>query len=311
MTVHPFDWRDLIPLYHYRNQSVFLDSALVLTRGAWLVPGALLSYLAPALGVFTWASDGRVKASPIIGQMMHFQGAQFARLTFLTPDEALDSSDLYDLLDAMVALSRARGALRLLAEVEETTQAFEMLRRASFAIYTRQRIWQLTSQVNATGRRSCWRVATDRDIIAIRSLYSNLVPGLVQQAEPFMAQRPEGFVYCQDADVLAYVELKYGQRGIWVQPFVHPDAREVSDRLAELLDDLPYRHSRPVYLCVRSYQSWLEPAIEGLGAEAGARQAVMVKHLAAAQKANVAFARPAMETGQIEISTPVSNLENK
>jgi hypothetical protein len=31
---------------------------------------------------------------------------------------------------------------------------------------------------------------------------------------------------------------------------------------------------------VRSYQTWLEPVLEDLGALAGPRQAVMVKHLA-------------------------------
>ena len=35
-----------------------------------------------------------------------------------------------------------------------------------------------------------------------------------------------------------------------------------------------------MYLCVRSYQTWLEPVLEDLGALAGPRQAVMVKHLA-------------------------------
>jgi hypothetical protein len=34
-----------------------------------------------------------------------------------------------------------------------------------------------------------------------------------------------------------------------------------------------------VYLCVRSYQAWLEPVLADLGARAGERQAVMVKHL--------------------------------
>ena len=35
-----------------------------------------------------------------------------------------------------------------------------------------------------------------------------------------------------------------------------------------------------MYLNVRSYQTWLEPVLEDLGAKASQRQAVMVKHLA-------------------------------
>jgi hypothetical protein len=34
-----------------------------------------------------------------------------------------------------------------------------------------------------------------------------------------------------------------------------------------------------VYVCVRSYQAWLEPVLADLGAQGADRQAVMVKHL--------------------------------
>ncbi|HJS20216.1 MAG TPA: hypothetical protein VJ785_15825, partial [Anaerolineales bacterium] len=34
------------------------------------------------------------------------------------------------------------------------------------------------------------------------------------------------------------------------------------------------------YVCVRSYQAWLEPVLADLGAKGADRQAVMVKHLA-------------------------------
>ena len=51
-------------------------------------------------------------------------------------------------------------------------------------------------------------------------------------------------------------------------------------KLSSLLNCVPDRRGRPVYLCVRSYQAWLEPALEDLGAKSAPRQAVMVKHLA-------------------------------
>jgi hypothetical protein len=79
----------------------------------------------------------------------------------------------------------------------------------------------------------------------------------------------------------------------------------------ELLSKVPNRRSRPVYICVRSYQSWLETAIEDLGAEAGPRQAVMVKQLVSQQKALRAFAMPALEGGQPEITAPVARLGSK
>jgi hypothetical protein len=178
-------------------------------------------------------------------------------------------------------------------------------------VYTRQRIWQETHQSADGDQLTGWRSATNQDLIAIRSLYNNLVPGLVQQVEPYTAQTPHGLVYYHEEDLLAYVELKYGHRGIWVQPFVHPDAEDVVDCFLNLVQNLPNRRSRPIYLCIRSYQAWLEQFFEDLGAEAGPRQAVMVKHMAVAQKAARAYALPALESGHAEVSAPIVRSESK
>jgi hypothetical protein len=312
MNVRPFDWHDLPSLHRLRNESIFLDSALVLTRGPLLVPGALLSSLAPSMGLFTgMQSDDHSGAEQVIGQLIHPQGSQFAHLTFLTPLAALDSPSAASLLDYMATISGERGALRMLADVDEHTQAFDALRKCGFAVYNRQRIWQLTGRPPAEAQPGRWRTATSQDALAIRSLYNDLVPALVQQAEPFGSQRPRGVVYCREGELLAFVELRYGGRGIWVQPFVHPDAEDVSGQFIELMNKIPNRRSRPLYVCVRSYQSWLEPLIEDLGAEAGPRQAVMVRHLAVAQKAVRAFALPALEGGQPEITAPIVRSESK
>ncbi len=310
MTVRPFDWRDLATLHRYRNQTVFLDSALVLTRGALLVPGALFSYLAPGMGVFTAVSQAVGRDEPTaIGQIIHMLGSPFAHLTFVSPNEAFNSAALSELLEYLIAISGGRGAFRLLADVDEHTPTYELLRRASFATYTRQRIWQLTRQVANRERKQSWRQASRQDALAIRLLYNNLVPGLVQQIEPFsMNQRPHGMVFQQGEDLLAYVELRYGHRGIWVQPFFHPDAQDVTDRFIDLLQTMTNRGSRPVYICVRSYQSWLEPAIEELGAEEGPRQAVMVKHLTNQQKAVRPLAVPALEGGHTEVTASIRKI---
>ena len=68
--------------------------------------------------------------------------------------------------------------------------------------------------------------------------------------------------------------------GIVLFPFIHPEATGVGSKLASLVRMLPNRGGRPVYICVRSYQAWLEPVLEDLGAKAADRQAIMVKHLA-------------------------------
>ncbi len=306
MGIRPFDWRDLPALHRYRKKSVFLNSALIVTRGSWLISGSLLSSIAPSTGIITSVGlDNGDTTEKLIGQIIHPLGAQLAQMSFLTPDEALNSNGLPLLLEHLSTQVVERGAFRILADVDEQTVAFEALRRNCFAIYARQHVWRLKPSESDTKHAEAWQTASDRDLISVRSLYHNLVPGLVQQVEPFPEERLQGWVYRQGEDVLAFVELRYGHRGIWAQPFIHPDAEELADKLINLLQNLPSRRSRPIYLCVRSYQSWLEPSIEDIGAESSPRQAVMVKHLAAPQKAVRSYALPALEGGQAEATTPI------
>lgn len=308
MSIRRFDWRDLPTLRRCRPHSVYLHSALVLTRGPLLLSGALWSTLAPGVGIYTSVSrsNGR-NGEAVIGQVMHVSGSQSAQLTFLTPEEALESGQLPPLLEHICTKAVEWGAFRLLADVDEHSIAFEALRTAGYAIYARQRVWKLAGLAEVPSPLQSWMSARERDLIPVRSLYNSLIPGLVQQVEPFPSERLHGVVYRQGQSLQAYVELKYGRHGIWVQPFIHPDAEAAAAHLAELFQGLPHRRSRPIYICVRSYQSWLEPAIDELGAEPGPRQAIMVKHLAVPQKALRPFALPVLEGGHSEPSAPLAH----
>jgi hypothetical protein len=311
MAVRQFDWRDLPTLRRYRRESIFLDSAQLLTRGSQQMTGALFSYLASSLGIFTCVSNGEnLPEDRMIGQFIHPAGSPFSHLTFLAPSDALESCSISPLVEYMMVLSGERGALRLLADVDEQSQAFEALRNCGFVVYSRQCIWQLDGPPSNGPQKHSWRPLTDQDMIPVRNLYNNLVPGLVQQIEPFAQSKaalPRGLVYYQDGELLAFVELKYGQRGIWVQPFIHPDIEDVQQILLDLLNKIPDRRSRPVYICVRSYQAWLELAIDELGGKAGPRQAVMARQLVTPQRVERMFALPALEGGQAEATAPLSS----
>lgn len=308
MTTRSFEWRDILALHRYRNKSVYLHSSLIFTRGSWLISGALLSSLTSSMGLYTAVSTDK-QYGLLIGQILHMRGSQQAQLTFLAPEPALDVGSYSGLLDRLSGQAIGWGAMRLLADAIDDTPTFELLRQASFAIYARQRIWRLPNKDSLDGSEQAWRGARDIDLISVRSLYNDLVPGLVQQVEPFPAERLHGLVYRAEGEVMAYVELKFGSRGIWAQPFIHPDAKNVAERLFATLQNLPHRRSRPVYVCIRSYQSWLESTLDEVGAEPGERQAVMVKHLAPPQKAVRAFVLPALEGGQPEVTAPYSNVE--
>lgn len=309
MNTRPFDWHDLPLLYRYRQQGLFLDSTLAFTRGGVLVSaGALLAYFAPATGIFTYLGvPDRGAGQPLIGQVLHTSGAPFARLIFLAPVSALQSTHLPALFDTIAVEIGGRGAFHILAEVEEGSPAFQALHQSGFAIYARQRIWRLEGEPRGQADMADWRPCTPEDTLRVRSLYADLVPGLVQQVEPLPRERLKGMVFSQRGDIRAYVELRYGPAGIWVQPFVHPDAPQVGEHLVHLLQLLPNRRNRAVYLCVRSYQSWLEPAIEDLGAQPGQSQAVMVRHLAVPRKAPQPYALPQLNGKRVE---PVAQIKD-
>jgi hypothetical protein len=313
MIIRPFDWRDLPKLHSYRKRGLFLDKTLVLTRGPMLVPaGALLSYFAPATGIFTYLSwnNGSPK-QPLIGQVIHEHKSPHARLSYLAPVTALNTPSFPCLIEHMIAKVGERGAFHLLAEVDEHSTVFDILRNSSFAIYARQRIWRLTGEPAGQRQPTPWRESTDQDTIAIRSLYNNLVPGLVQQVEPLPTSSPEGLVFSLGNELQAYIEIKTGSRGIWMQPFIHPDANQLPTRLADLFHNLPFRGSRPVYICIRSYQSWLEASLEELGANAGPLQAVMVKHLAISKRVSHSFRLKALENRHPEATAPMARSECK
>jgi hypothetical protein len=308
MKIRLFEWRDLPVLHRYRHDGLFLDSASALTRGAMLVPaGALLASLAPATGIFTYLCEGDDSETILVGQVTHPTGATYARLSFLTPEAAVESAALPALCDQMTVEMGKRGAFHLLSEVDESSQAFEALHKAGFAIYTRQRIWKLEGDVQkGPGATVTWKACMSQDVVGVRALYNNLVPGLVQQLEPLSRQRPRGMVYYQKGDLLAYVELRYGRFGIWAQPFVHPDAQEFSRCMVGLLGELPNLRGRPVYLCIRSYQAWLEAAIDPVSAAPGPQQAVMVRHLTIARRATQTLTLPTINGTRAEPTAPIA-----
>jgi len=311
MNIRPFGWRDLSLLNRYLDRGLFLDSAQVLTHGRSLVPmGAFLSFLAPSTRMYTYRSDRSASSGePLLGQLSYSMGASYARLTFLAPEDTLEQTEISMFSDFIAIQAGNLGAFHILADVDECSQAFEMLHQAGFAIYARQRIWRLDRQAEGDGNPAIWVSCRSKDIIAVRSLYCNIVPGLVQQVEPLPKKDIKGNIYYKDGEILAFVETKYGRNGIWLQPFIHPDAGDFECYLVSLLQSLAAKGNRPLYICIRSYQSWLESAIQAMGAQAGPSQAVLVRHLTVARTVNQAYPVTAINGKRVEPTAPIAQID--
>ena len=277
MSVRHIDILDLPSLPNCFRNMLPLDSARMLTRGNPLGAVALIDHLNPRDHIYTAVS--KENDIFLMGQVALAIEETYARLTFLAPAESFEPA--IALLDHLAVQAGAWGALHVLAEVDEHSPAFKEFRRAEFSMYAWQRIWRLSAPLKEY--ESGWQKTTARDLPAIHSLYSQIVPALIQPMEA-MPRKPSGLVCCTEDNIQAYVAMTSGPAGIWIQPLIHPDAAGVSEKLAALLAEIHGQHGRPVFICVRSYQAWLEAVLEELGAEAGPRQAVMIKHLAAAIK---------------------------
>lgn len=307
--IRPFGWRDLPTLYRYRHQGVYLDSALQATRGSSLFPGGLFSVLTSVPGLGTWVCKEDCDEMPLIGQFHHHAETPSARLSFLAPKEALDTSSIQLLLEQLAKQAGQRSAFHLLAETEPESQIYEKLRKAGFTAYTRQRIWQWKQDTFPQATNRTWRWIEPIDIIPVQSLYRNIVPENIQHLESVNSIPQTGLVYRDGGDLIAFAEVKYGDHGIWLRPYLSPDIEDAESTLIGLLHSVADRGTRPIYLSMRAYQS-LEPDLESLGAIPGPIQTALVKHLAAHHKLRDTFTLPNLE-GRSEASAPLAHTTSR
>jgi len=306
-----------------RNTGLCLDSQLAYTRQRYALQNAFLDALTPGRSTCTLIDrPTHLEQEPVFGQVRRRTDRPHARLTFFGPITALVQPNCIQLLDALSQSAGEDGAHHLIAEVEETSPAFESLRQAGFAIYARQRIWCLvdTLQVNpdlldATsgkdqpeenlgGDGPMWRREMSSDAPAVHSLYLNLVPALVQQVESPPIHHGRGLVHWDQGELLGYLYIDRGPQGVWVHPYFHPAAERLDDLMTGFIVQYIRHPRKPLYVCVRSYQGGLSESLDRLNFEPFSDQAVMVKRLTAHVRQAARAPLPALEGSQPEPTAP-------
>lgn len=268
---------DLPLLHRYRDEAISLDCLRELTRGNPLRAVNFLAHLDPKQRIYTGViNEGEDPA--ILGCVIQKEGESFAHLTYLAPANVLNENNApIPIVEHLAAQAGRWQAHQVLAEIDEESPLFQPLRRSGFAVYGRQRIWDLSEVDSVDNSPRLWRKKKDLDMIPIGSLERQIVPPLLQPIETF-TNASSGMI-CQADELLAYIDVTYGPRGIFLRPLIHPNTEDIREKLLCLLANLSNRRERPVYICVRSYQAWIESILEEIGASVGPRQVVMVKHL--------------------------------
>ena len=308
MTIRPLALLDLPYLHSFRDEAVGLDTARMLTRGNPLGAAGLFSYVNPARHIYSAIANG--EGDSLLGGIIHSRNETFAKLYYLAPASQLGHPYLPDLIENLTAQAGTWGAFHVLAEVDETSDAFVPLRKSGFSVYAWQRMWDVSEVVEQRSEQSRgsssegWTRVRSVHLPSVQSLYHQIVPPLLH---PIESQPKSPLGWMSNDGALCYAGVVHGVYGIVLTPLIHPEATSVSEKLTSLISNLPDRRSRSVYICVRSYQAWLEPVLKDLGATAASRQAVMVKHLARLVKNGQTA--PAMPTGVRVQPSRVSKVE--
>jgi hypothetical protein len=300
-----FDWRDMGLVKTLGPQGVCLHAETGLIHGAHPLQEALLAYLMPGTGAPTlvWRDNGH----GTFGQIRHRSGDEQAHVLFVAPQLSAAAEGWLPVVERLAVEAAGRGAHNLIAEVSEDSAEFEALRTAGFAVYARQSLWKLAGTLPAMHNPVPLHPAGSADVIGVGTLYTNIVPRLVQQVEPVPNHR-RGYVLKRSDELIAFLDVRRGPLGIWVEPFLHPEAYDLSEALLlTCLHGIPNRNERPVYVCVRRYQDWLQDILAQAGFEAMRSQAVMVKRLVM-RVTEPLRPLPAMEGKVPNTPTPISRV---
>lgn len=285
-----------------------------MTRGAPLSLTQLFTSLHPNDQIFTGVYEPKGSQEKLIGQIYRSQTMTNAHMMYLLQCDNANSRDFVVLLEGLIKQAGHWGAKQVVANLDITSELFPHFRQAGFSVLAKQRVFQcepsgLFEDIMSDG----WRTWRQEDINAMRGLYQTLVPPLIQAVEPISRREAQGLVYYDPKGALvAYADLIYGPVGVWVLPVIHPMIIEhMGDLLLQMILDIRKVNKKPIFIASRSYQPWVESALEDIAIESSPEQAVMVRYLALRQRVQANYAYSPVENSQPEPTITLSSVKEQ
>lgn len=305
-SLSPFD------LYKISRQSLYvqgLDTSRLLTRGEPFNFRNLIRRVSPSVDLAAVIWD-EVESESTFGQIEKNEYSDYAQMSYLGGFDQPESRVIAGILEELAVTAGEWNAFGILAELPEDSPLFEGFRIAGFSIWSRQQVY-LFDIAETAFRNTSWQPYSSQDLIKLKQLHSEIVPLFVQPMVPVGRRAEDGLVaFSEKGDLLAYAELYQGPKAIWTQPFIRPEA-DISCLLSQLNSAILNPNKLPIYLCARSYQPSISVAAEGLGLSQIGAQTLMVKHLVLRNKVEQSSLQKIFESGSIEGSLPISNIESK
>jgi hypothetical protein len=275
---------DLALVHRLGERGILFHTEAALTCSSHPLRSALRNMLAVNRhSTYVWKSEDRAAAG--FAQVLWEEASPSARLTCMGLEggesDAERSEDLWHaLVDQLVPEIGKRGFHSLIAETSETGPELPILRRAGFAVYTRQDIW-LSDSLPSIGIADPLRPRQTADDWDIQVLYANLVPRLIQSVEPNPPlQGGQNLVLREEGELAAYVHISSGPLASLMRLFIHPNARTGAQEIVRMAHLAAVSSPpKPVYCCVSRFQSWLQSSLADCGFSLWGSQALMVKHV--------------------------------
>lgn len=285
--IRPFQLRDVSLLYRLGGQGIPLHVELALTRNPNPLRGAMRNLLMGGdFPTFIWKADGR-EGCGFAQVALTGDGAK-AHLLYIGSAESnspapnappIHEDDWLAILDELTAALGAMGVQNIIAEVDEHGPELAILRRAGFAVYTRQDIWTYQERWQHETSGDCLNDYSSDHSWDVQLLYAHTVPTMIQLVEPHPPTGSRSWVLYTGQDLAAYIHIHSDREAEWLHLFVHPNAEAQADEIvAAALCMKPPTREYPLYCGLRRYQSWLQGALQRNGFEYWGSQAMLVRH---------------------------------
>ena len=288
-----------------------LDAVRLYTRGLPFNLRNVLQRIAPLVEQEAVIWQGN-QGESCYGKIEKRQAKSYAQMCYLGGQDEIDPNNLTKVLEALLKKAGSWKSYGVLADLPEQSDLFESFRKVGFSIWARQKIFLLDpKKMPLKSGNKAWRVWNSHDFNAMADIYKSIVPAATQMIEPLSRKSALGLVALQDESRLAgFADLEYGPKGVWVQLITDPQAE-----FEELISGLPQAISdllgRPVFLCVRSYQPWLEDLAMRLGYQEQESYILLVKYLVLRNKLEQSALQKIFEAGNVEGSLPIAQIKRK
>ncbi len=254
-----------------------LDFLRVVTNGEPMsLMGMASSLFAQRHAGAVLEKDGKPLAMARVIQWQEEDFAQFQFISALEPDNV----NLSAVIEALLQDIGEWGLIKVMADLPVSSPFLKAFRKANFYVWASHQCFTFPFVQSELPSKNQWETWTARDFEGIRAVYQTLVPSRIRSYEPMTRSKVLGKVLTNEkGQVIAYVDLDYGSKGLWAQPFALPEANRPAV-FEDLLKSLFAEYGRPVTFSARSYMPWLRSSLGRLTDQMTEERALIARYLA-------------------------------